>query len=305
MKVLVTGSTGFLGSECVRRLRDAGHDVTGTDKREGADIALDLADTRGLDRLPSVDAVIHSAAVQYVSPDLPLIRRAAYFRRNNVEATRNLIRRYSGSGAHFVNVGTSMMYEQTGRRSYDESCPWRGQGLYTASKIEAQRMVDAMPDPTACVIPCIIAGEGRGGLFASLTGSIHRWGVAIWPGPGAHKIHLVHVRDAASLLVTVVTQRAVGRFNAASLEPLGIADWVDEIETALHLSHVRRVRVPLIAVKSAAVLSGYRLLAREQLLMLNAAHVLSIDAAAALGWAPAFTNAEIVRETARRLTASS
>jgi nucleoside-diphosphate-sugar epimerase len=301
VKVVVTGASGFLGAESVRQLRAAGHDVITVDQSGSPDIRIDLADERAVRRLPDANAVVHSAAVQYVSADLPLVRRAAYFHRNNVAATRNLAARYTGRGAHFVNIGTSMMYGQTGQEVYGIHCPWREQGLYTASKIEAQRSVERMPNPTACVIPCIIAGEGRGGLFASLVGTMRRWRVAVWPGRGRHRVHLVHVRDAASLIVAVLERRATGRFNAASPRPLTIVQWVDEISSVLQLDPVRRIALPLAPVALAAAASGYRLFAQEQLLMLRMPHVLAVDESLALGWRPRYTNAQIVRETAAAL----
>ncbi len=301
MKVLVTGASGFLGTECVRQLRSAQHDVITTDRRGAPDVLADLADPAAVRRLPDVDAVVHSAAVQYVSDDLPLVRRAVWFRRNNVIATTNLTARYAGTGTHFVNVGTSMMYAQTGQAVYGVDSPWRPQGVYTASKIEAERAVESMPDPTACVIPCIIAGEGRGGLFASLVGGMRRWNLAAWPGRGRHKVHLVHVRDAASLIAAVLARRATGRFNAASPDPLSIVEWVDEIASALRLERVRRLPLPLAPLSAAATLSGYRLFAREQLLMLERPHTLAVEESLALGWRPRYTNAQAVRETALAL----
>jgi nucleoside-diphosphate-sugar epimerase len=301
MKILVTGGIGFLGEACVRLLRQANHEVLTTDRRGTPDIVADLADPSAADRLPAVDTVVHCAAVQYLSPDLPLLARRRYFHRNNVVVTRNLVHRYSGTGAHFINVGSSMMYEQKAGRIYGAASPWRGQGLYTASKIAAHAYVDRMPDPVACVIPTIIAGEGRGGLFASLVGTMRRWNLAIRPGPGRHKTHLVHVQDAAALIATVVERRATGRFNAGSAEPLSIVEWIQEISAALHFERVKQLAIPLEPLALASALSGYRLLAREQVLMLRLPHVLSLDDSLALGWRPKYTNAEIVRETATAL----
>ncbi len=305
MKILVTGASGFLGAECAGQLRSAGHEIVTVDKWGAADRTIDLADAPAVRELPDVDAVVHSAAVQYVSSDLPIFRRRAYFEHNNVAATCRLVERYNNSGTHFINIGTSMMYEQSGRAIYDVRSPWRAQGVYTASKIEAQRHVDGMTNPTACVIPCIIAGEGRGGLFASLVQSMRRWHTAIVPGPGTHKIHLVHVRDAAALIVQVVARRATGRFNAASPQPLSIVEWIGEMADELGLSRVRRLTLPLGPIEIASAASRYRLLAREQVLMLRLAHVLSIEESLALDWTPQYTNARIVRETARALTAPS
>jgi nucleoside-diphosphate-sugar epimerase len=301
MNILVTGAAGFLAGECARQLGSLGHHVVTTDKRGTVDVTGDLSDEAFCQHLPDVDTVLHSAAVQYVSTDLPLLGRTAYFHRHNIVATRNLASRYAGSQTHFVNVGTSMMYEQSGRDIYDVLSPTRGQGLYSASKIAAQSFVDRMPNPTSCIIPCIIAGDGRAGLFKSLVTSMVKFRAVIYPGNGKHKIHVVHVQDVASLICTVIEKRATGRFNAASTGPLSLSEWVGEIADELRLDGVRTITFPLRPIEMISAAIRYRVLAQEQLLMLRFPHVLSIDEGLALGWTPQHTNAGIVRETARAL----
>ncbi|MET8158379.1 NAD-dependent epimerase/dehydratase family protein [Sphaerisporangium sp. NPDC005289] len=59
MRVLVTGSAGFIGSHVVEALTESGHDVAGLDLRSGQDVRDDAV----LDRLlPGVEAVVHQAA---------------------------------------------------------------------------------------------------------------------------------------------------------------------------------------------------------------------------------------------------
>jgi nucleoside-diphosphate-sugar epimerase len=303
VKVLVTGAAGFLGRACVKTLAAAGHDVVTTDRRGSVTIAGDLADENFAARLPDAEAVVHAAGVQYLSPDLPLVGRRPYFERNNVVAATRLSGRYAGTGAHIVNVGTSMMYEQSGRALYDVTSPMRGQGDYTASKVAAHEVIRAMPNPTACVVPCIIAGTGRAGLFRQLTASMVRWRTVVYPGRGTHPVHLTHVEDVAALIRAVVGARATGILNAASPAPLSIADWVVEIASELKLPSIRTIRLPLQPIEAVSAALGYRILAREQLLMLRFPHVLAVETSLALGWTPRYTNAQIVRETARGLAA--
>ena len=44
MNILVTGAAGFLGTECVRRLRSSGHRVVTTDQRGVVEVTGDLTD---------------------------------------------------------------------------------------------------------------------------------------------------------------------------------------------------------------------------------------------------------------------
>ena len=300
MKVLITGAAGFLGKECVAQFKATGYAVLTTDKSGTADIPGDLADPQFCTLLPDVDAVVHCAAVQYVTQGVPLIRRQRFFWRNNVETTRNVCMRYRSSHTHFINVGTSMMYRQTGADIYDSRSPIGGEGVYSRSKMQAQAFVNELPG-TATVIPCIIGGEGREGLFRGFVELMKKFGVVVYPGAGIHPVHMVHVRDVASLIVLIAQKRASGCFNAAAPEPLSINQWIDEIGEELGLGKVKKIALPLGPIKLFSALLGYRLLAREQLLMLKMPHVLSIDNSLRLGWNPTFNNARIVRDIARHI----
>jgi dihydroflavonol-4-reductase len=97
MKVLVTGATGFLGSEIVRRLEAEGHAarvlVRKTSKLDGLrgldveKVEGDILDRASIDRaLAGVDAVIHTAGCVSARPrDRELIYRV------NVDGTRNVL----------------------------------------------------------------------------------------------------------------------------------------------------------------------------------------------------------------------
>lgn len=269
-----------------------------TDLRGAVNYKGDLRDLRFISSLPAVDTVLHAAAVQYVSRDLPLINRKRYFYENNVIATARLCERYAGHATHFVNVGTSMMYEQDGSPSYQTTSAMAGQGIYSSSKLEAFEHVRALENASATVIPCIIGGIGREGLFRSFVSMMKRQGLVVFPGTGMHPTSMVHVKDVASLIACIIESSAVGLFNAAAPSPLSILGWVDEIEDELELKPVTRVTLPLAPVRLLAAATGFRLLAREQLLMLAQPHVLNTDESLAIGWRPRFNNAQIVRDIA-------
>jgi nucleoside-diphosphate-sugar epimerase len=301
VKILITGAAGFVGSECMHCLRRAGHELITTDKIGSTDLSGDLTDVTFVKSLPDVSAVLHCAGVQYFSAGLPLLARRDCFYRNNTLATKNLTARYAGTDTHFVYVSTSMIYDQNNNGSFSISSPKKANGIYTASKIAAQTLVEQMGNPFTVIVPCIIAGSGRGGLFASLIRSMKRFGIAAVPGKGTNAIHLVHVEDVASLISLVLEKHATGYFHAADPEPMSIQNWIDEIQAELQLPRVRRLSVPLRAVEVFSVLFGYIPLAREQLLLLRYPHVLQIEESCRLGWKPHWNNAQTIRETARAL----
>ena len=77
MRILITGTCGFVGSTLARALRTAGHEVTGFDSfiRPGSEtnrepleklgikvITADLRNAAAMDALPAADFVIDAAA---------------------------------------------------------------------------------------------------------------------------------------------------------------------------------------------------------------------------------------------------
>lgn len=303
MKVLLTGANGFLGQYVKKRLLNDGVEVFTTDLAGSSDFEGDLSNVEFVKTLPDVDTVIHCAAVQYVTKHKPLFNWKKYFTKHNIQATQNIINRYKNSSTHFVHVGTSMQYEQNGAEQYSENSPMGSQGVYSWSKLQAQDIVNSSGLNTATIVPCIIGGPGREGLFAGFVNTIGRYSVAIIPGKGVHKISIVHVDDVAKLLCHVAHHRLTGSYNAAADNPLSITEWAQIIGTTLKKPKVKIIRLPLLPFKVLGVLSGYRLLASEQLLMLSMPHVLSTEKSRSLGLSTNQSSEKIITDITMHLTA--
>jgi len=294
--VLVTGAAGFLGKPTVRELKKAGYTVISTDRVGNPNLKGDLAHKSFTESLPDVDVVVHCAAVQYVSPDLPFFRRKAYFHRDNIVATRNLVNRYRGKLKYYLQVGTSMMYDQTGLDLYTVGSPLKGVGVYSKSKLESVKIAETIDAPFGVMVPCIIGGDGREGLFRPFVTTIAKFGFVVRPGSGAFPTHMVHVEDAAKLIVLMVEQRATGYYNAAGPDPMSINQWIDTIQSELGKRKVRVIAVPYWSISIISKFSRYRLIAKEQALMLGQSHVLGVDESNRIGWKPEHSNERIVRD---------
>jgi len=93
MRILLTGSSGWLGRFLAPRLREAGHDVTGLDVAPGADTQVigTVADKAFVDRVfgeRGIETVIHSGALH--KPDIARYPAQAFVD-VNVTGTLNLL----------------------------------------------------------------------------------------------------------------------------------------------------------------------------------------------------------------------
>lgn len=153
MKILVTGSSGFIGSAFIRRvLETTDHSIRAfthhtsernlqrltldnnfqTERKQGRVELIygDLADTLGL--CEGVDAVVHFAARTHVDQS---ILDPGSFVESNVVGTFNLledVRRYDVK--KYIQVGTDEVYGSILKGAYNEDSPLNPTNPYSASK---------------------------------------------------------------------------------------------------------------------------------------------------------------------------
>ncbi|WP_312336826.1 NAD(P)-dependent oxidoreductase [Sphingobacterium sp.] len=112
MRILVTGSSGKLGSVTVRNLRRAGHDVTGIDllASDTTDYILDVQQAGAVIEFTSgYEAIIHTAALHGRHMDLNYSRQS--FIDTNITGTLNLLNTCVKNGIkRFLFTSTTSIY---------------------------------------------------------------------------------------------------------------------------------------------------------------------------------------------------
>jgi len=139
MKVLVTGSKGFVGSRLIPRLEAAGHGVLGFDQD-----TVDVTEAEAVAKIVqqfAPEAVLHLAAVAFV-PDAS--RDPGLAHRVNVGGTRSVIEALEAhaAGARLLLVGSGEQYPALapGAPPLTESMALEPKGPYATTKTAAEEL---------------------------------------------------------------------------------------------------------------------------------------------------------------------
>lgn len=204
MRVLLTGSDGFIGAALRRDLKQVGHQVVGTCYYRapgGNEVYLDLTDPKSLDNLPPspFDAVVHAAGIvdQRASRKLMLAV--------NAEGTKRLACWARANGApHFIYVSSISVYGwKTMGQNRTEDRTRRSRGIpivpYMGSKIRAERYIeDSGLDYTILRLPAVL-GKKDSYLSSTIVSAL-REGTFFTCGTGRHKISLMCVSNLGAII---------------------------------------------------------------------------------------------------------
>ncbi|GGW14128.1 hypothetical protein GCM10018980_13670 [Streptomyces capoamus] len=206
MKVLVLGSTGYIGSAVVRRLTAEGHQVVHLVKdatrlpAEAQALVGDLADPASLRAAVTgdIDAVVNLAT--------PTGDEAV-----DAAAVDALTDRLRGSGRAFVYTSGVWVLGATDDAAVDEDAPTNAIDLVGyRPRIEQRVLATSGNDVRAVVVrPGIVYGRG-GGIPGLMTGWAREHGTGRYVGSAATRWPMVHVDDLAELFVLAVAKAGAG-----------------------------------------------------------------------------------------------
>ncbi|MFJ6718784.1 NAD-dependent epimerase/dehydratase family protein [Streptomyces sp. NPDC091259] len=206
MKVLVLGSTGYIGSAAVRRFEAEGHQVVHLVRDAGrlpagaTAVTGDLADPASLRAAVTddIDAVVNLAT--------PTGHEAV-----DAAAVDALTERLRGTGRVFVYTSGVWVLGATGDAALDEDAPTDAIAIVGYRPRIEQRVLAVGRDDVRAVVlrPGIVYGRG-GGIPGLMTDWAREHGTGRYVGSVATRWPMVHVDDLAELFVLAVSKADEG-----------------------------------------------------------------------------------------------
>lgn len=252
MRVLVTGATGFVGTDLVARLHaGAGVDVVAATRfcpdgcvLHGASSVIPMEAmspcTNWMTSLHSVTAVVHLAALVHRMDDLSLESLAEY-RRVNVAATINLAKQAAAAGVRrFVFVSSVKVNgeETLPGHPFTEADPPAPHDPYAISKMEAEQGLLALAAETGMEVviirPPLVYGPGVKANFLSMMRWLAR-GVPLPLGAVQNRRSLVALDNLVDLIITCLEHPAAANqiFLVSDGEDMSTTELLRRTATAL------------------------------------------------------------------------
>jgi 2-alkyl-3-oxoalkanoate reductase len=256
----VAGATGAVGRRLLPMLREAGHDVTGSSRKEdGASLIRDLGAEPAIVDMFDADAVkqaVAAAQPEVVIHQLTSIpqamnpkRIAEEFATNNRlrrEGTRNLVEAAKAAGARRIVA-----------QSFGQAYAPGPSGV----RVETDPLAVEMGD----IVKAIADLEQTVTQTEGIEGIALRYGYFYGPGTGyasdgaqaealrrkrlpivgkGEGVHsFIHVDDAAAAAMRAMDQGSPGIYNVADDEPAPVGEWVPYLAEVLGAAKPRRVPV--------------------------------------------------------------
>jgi nucleoside-diphosphate-sugar epimerase len=231
MKVLLTGSSGFIGSELKRVLLGQGHTVYCLNRKAKGDNQEIVWDFHSPlpDAMPKdVDGLIHLAAIASFKSEFdPELYQV------NTVATSQLAAWAKTSGAFFIFASSIAVHSDA--TLVNHNSPVNPQSHYAISKYLAEQQIKAVLD--RYVIARIggvygLDGPSHLGLNRAISKAFHQGEVPLLTGSGEMKRNYICVCDVALWLASLLTERAKSQAQDSRLvyiaagEVLGLKDYL-------------------------------------------------------------------------------
>ncbi|MGH2981804.1 MAG: NAD-dependent epimerase/dehydratase family protein, partial [Solirubrobacterales bacterium] len=268
MRVFVAGASGAIGRRLVPKLVAAGHEVTGTTRKQEAAEAIRAAGAQAAicDALDpaAVDEAVAAARPEAIVSELTSLPEDYDLRtidyeptnRLRLEGGRNLIAAGRKAGARrYISQSIAFVYEPWGDWVKDEgaptysAAPGRFKSALEATLASEREALDAEGMESLVLRYGQFYGPGthfdREGSIARQVRS-RRFPIV---GRGSGVFSFIHLDDAADATIAAVERGPAGIYNVVDDDPAPIREWLPVYAQAIGAK--RPLRVPKLVARIA------------------------------------------------------
>jgi nucleoside-diphosphate-sugar epimerase len=257
MKILVTGSNGFIGGAVARALQLRGDDVMGLGRHAQAKtpvhqyIVHDLVNP--LPSMNAVDAVIHCAALS-----APWARPAA-FEAANVAGTQHVMeycRRLGISRLIYIS-SSSVYYKREDQFQITEQTPIPNLNQqinhYSRTKRMAEMQVKEFPGIWTILRPRAVFGPGDTVLFPRILRAAQAGRLPLLRRSDGKPVigDLIYIDTLVAYILRALDGQVAGEINLTNNEPVNLHDFLRQILATLGYPALRR-EVPVALAMALA-----------------------------------------------------
>ncbi len=241
MKVLVTGATGLLGTECVH-VFSAGHEVTGLARHAPAGplpgrerfASCDIRDARKTDREVArirPDIIVHAAAMADVDA---CERDPDSAHATNAQGTENVARAAEKYGCRLILISTDYVFDGRARRPYREEDPTGPINAYGRTKLEGEEAVRRLTRSHLVIRTCWLFGANGNRFIRKVLEDAKSGGTLSFV---ADKVASpTHVRDLACAIMLLFQEKNSWTGETLHITNSGSASWHEYARVVLELS---------------------------------------------------------------------
>lgn len=228
MKILVTGSSGFVGEVLIPKLKDAGHEIIGVDWKSGkfTDIIKDISIPFEIKE--EIDVIIHLAA----RLEHDRCTHSEYVA-GNVSGTKSILEIAKQKKSFVVYVSTTAIYGDP-QSPISEKTSINPNGDYALTKFQGEELCNEYKNEGlkfAIVRPSVLIGRKRLGIYKIIFKNLFQNNKIPILGNGMNKISFAHIDDFTDFLFELAEKKIDGLVvNFGGIVPGNLNEVVNELK---------------------------------------------------------------------------